>query len=54
MPQSDLPWLGLAAVLGAAAGWQWGRTMAIEMHPENGTLMASGGQAGHCWSIGWC
>ncbi len=41
----DLPWLLLAAVLGGAAGWQWGRTMAIEMHPENGTLMARGGQA---------
>jgi hypothetical protein len=40
-----LPWLGLAAGLGGIAGWQWGRAMHIEMHPENGTLMARGGQA---------
>jgi len=26
------------------AGWQWGRTMAIEVHPENGTLMVTGSQ----------
>jgi hypothetical protein len=41
----DWAWLGLAGVLGAAAGWQWGRTMAIEVHPEDGTLMVRGGQA---------
>jgi len=40
----DWAWLGLAAGLGGIAGWQWGRTMAIEVHPENGTLMVSGGQ----------
>ena len=33
------------AVAGAAAGWYWGRTMAIEVHPEDGTLMVKGGQA---------
>ncbi len=44
LPQ-DWAWLGLAAVLGAVGGWYWGRTMAIEVHPENGTLMVSGGQA---------
>src|SRR6478609_5583933 len=38
-------WLTPAAVLGAAAGWYWGRTMAIEVHPEDGTLMVKGGQA---------
>ncbi len=38
----DVPWLALGLVLGAAAGWQWGRAMAIEMHPENGTLMVKG------------
>ncbi len=46
--QLTLPeWGGLvlATLLGAAAGWQWGRTMHIEMHPENGTLMVTGGQA---------
>jgi hypothetical protein len=44
-PLAAFPWLGLAAIAGAGAGWQWGRTMRIEMHPENGTLMAKGGQA---------
>jgi hypothetical protein len=41
----DFGWLALAGVLGAAAGWQWGRTMAIDVHPEDGTLMVRGGQA---------
>ena len=40
----DWAWLGLAAGLGGIAGWQWGRTMAIEVHPENGTLMVTGTQ----------
>jgi Protein of unknown function (DUF1453) len=40
----DWAWLGMAAGLGGIAGWYWGRTMAIEVHPENGTLMVSGGQ----------
>ena len=42
---ADWAWLGLAAVLGGVAGWHWGRTMAIHVHPEDGTLMARGGQA---------
>lgn len=41
----DWCWLALAVVLGAGAGWQMGRVMAIEVHPENGTLMVKGGQA---------
>ena len=41
----DWLWLGLAAAAGGVAGWHWGRTMAIEVHPEDGTLMVSGGQA---------
>lgn len=41
----DWAWLGLAGVLGGVAGWQWGRTMVIEVHPEDGTLMVRGGQA---------
>jgi hypothetical protein len=41
----DFAWLGLAGVFGAVAGWQWGRTMAIDVHPEDGTLMVKGGQA---------
>lgn len=41
----DMPWLGLALLLGAVAGWYWGRSMAIEMHPQSGTLTVKGGQA---------
>jgi hypothetical protein len=41
----DWAWLTLAAGLGGIAGWYWGRTMAIEVHPEDGTLMVTGGQA---------
>jgi hypothetical protein len=37
--------MGLVAVAGAAAGWHWGRTMHIEVHPEDGTLMVKGSQA---------
>lgn len=42
----DAAWLALAAVLGAAAGWQWGRTTKLHLHPENGTLMQTGSAAG--------
>lgn len=38
-------WLALAGALGAAIGWQVGRTMKIEVHPEDGTLVTTGGQA---------
>jgi hypothetical protein len=41
----DWAWLALAAAMGAAGGWYWGRTMAIDAHPEDGTLMVTGGQA---------
>jgi hypothetical protein len=41
----DWAWLAVAAVLGAGAGWHWGRTMAIEVHPHDGTLMVKGGMA---------
>ena len=41
----DWAWLAVAAALGGIAGWHWGRTMAIEVHPEDGTLMVKGGQA---------
>jgi hypothetical protein len=37
--------MAVVTAMGAAAGWYWGRTMAIEVHPENGTLMVRGGQA---------
>jgi hypothetical protein len=38
-------WMALAAaaLLGAIAGWYSARSMAIEVHPENGTLMVKGG-----------
>jgi hypothetical protein len=42
---TDWAWLALAAALGGVAGWYWGRTMAIEVHPEDGTLMVKGSQA---------
>lgn len=42
---ADVQWLALAALLGAAAGYVWGRSMAIHVHPEDGTLMATGGQS---------
>ena len=38
-------WLALAGAVGATAGWYWGRTMVIDVHPEDGTLMVKGGQA---------
>ena len=41
-PGPGWPW---RVPLGATAGWYWGRTMAIEVHPEDGTLMVKGGQA---------
>jgi Protein of unknown function (DUF1453) len=37
--------LALAAFLGGVGGWYWGRTMAVEIHPENGTLMTRGNGA---------
>lgn len=47
LQMNALEWAGLAlaAVLGAVGGWYWGRTMAIHVHPENGTLMARSGVA---------
>ena len=41
----DWAWLAVAAGIGAVGGWYLGRTMAIEVHPEDGTLMVTGGQA---------
>ncbi|HJR56060.1 MAG TPA: hypothetical protein VJ798_05750 [Rhizomicrobium sp.] len=37
--------LVVAGVLGAVAGWYSARSMKIEVHPEDGTLMVQGGQA---------
>lgn len=44
--RADLAWLALAGVLGAAAGWQFGRTTHIEMHPQKDMLMAKASPAG--------
>src|ERR1700727_456196 len=44
-PARDCFWFALAALLGAALGWQWGKQMAIHVDPENGTLMTRGSQA---------
>lgn len=41
-----LGWLVLAAALGAVAGWQWGRSTVLHLHPETGTLMQTGSLAG--------
>lgn len=41
---SPLDWaiLAVAGVVGGYAGWHMGRTMKIEVHPEDGTLMTKG------------
>jgi hypothetical protein len=44
LQMTALEWAGLAvaAAIGAVAGWHYGKTTAIEVHPENGTLMTKG------------
>ena len=44
-PMAVLPWFALAALIGGALGWQWGRLMVIHIDPANGTLMTRGSQA---------
>ncbi|HWF64745.1 MAG TPA: hypothetical protein VN685_09050 [Rhizomicrobium sp.] len=44
-PVSEWFWFALAALMGAAFGWRWGKQMAIHVDPENGTLMTRGSQA---------
>lgn len=41
----DWGWLALAGAIGAVGGWHFGRIMRIEVHPEDGTLVTTGGQA---------
>ena len=43
---STLMGLALAGLIGAALGWQWGRSTALHLHPETGTLMQTGSLAG--------
>ena len=43
---ADLPWFALAAAVGIAGGWYWGKLTQLHLHSEDGTLMSSGSQAG--------
>ena len=43
---SMLTGMALAAIVGAALGWQWGRSTALHVHPQTGTLMQTGSLAG--------
>ena len=43
---ADWAVLALAGVVGGIGGWYLGRTMAIEVHPEDGTLMAQASPVG--------
>jgi hypothetical protein len=49
---SEWALLALAGGIGAVAGWYFGRSMKIEVHPEDGTLIAQGGQAAVLVMIG--
>jgi|ERR1700722_2922056 len=42
----DFIWFGLAGLVGAAAGWYWGKTTQLHLHPEDGTVMSTSSQAG--------
>jgi hypothetical protein len=48
LQMTALEWAGLAlaALIGAVAGWHYGKVTAIELHPETGTLRARGSVAG--------
>jgi hypothetical protein len=43
---ADWAMLALAAGIGGIGGWYLGRTMAIEVHPEDGTLMVQASPVG--------
>lgn len=43
---STLAGLGLAGIIGAVLGWQWGRSTVLHVHPQTGTLMQTGSLAG--------
>ena len=42
----DFIWFGLAGLVAAAAGWYWGKTTQLHLHPEDGTVMSTSSQAG--------
>jgi hypothetical protein len=44
--QQDYVWFALAVAVGAAGGWYWGKLTQLHLHPEDGTLMSTGSQAG--------
>jgi len=44
-PVATWAWFFLAAAIGAGLGWQWGRLIAIQVDPANGTLLTRGSQA---------
>jgi hypothetical protein len=46
LTSSTLVGLALAGALGAMLGWQWGRSTALHIHPQTGTLMQTGSLAG--------
>jgi hypothetical protein len=43
---SVLTAMALAGLVGGVLGWQWGRSTALHIHPETGTLMQTGSLAG--------
>jgi hypothetical protein len=43
---SVLMGMALACIAGAVLGWQWGRSTALHIHPETGSLMQTGSLAG--------
>jgi hypothetical protein len=43
---SEVFWFAPAALLGIGGGWYWGKLTQLHLHPEDGTLMSSGSQAG--------
>lgn len=45
-PISTFVWFVLAAAMGGVGGWFWGKLTLLHVHPEDGTLMSTGSQAG--------
>src|SRR5665213_4187468 len=46
LTSATLAGLVRAGAIGAALGWQWGRSTALHIHPETGSLMQTGSLAG--------
>ncbi len=42
----DMPWFVAAGLLGGFGGWYWGKFTHLDLHPEDGTVMSRGSQAG--------